>query len=91
MSNSGNGLGRLDVTWEQVFDFGMSAGQTEARYLAGYEARRDACLRAGSAGDAHLRIDGHQHIDAVFLAGYEWAVFDYEDANGVRGRKATGA
>jgi hypothetical protein len=36
-------------------------------------------------------IETHQHVDAAYLAGYEWAVWDYEDANGVpHERRAAG-
>jgi hypothetical protein len=55
----------------------------EARYLAGYNAGRTACLRTGSVDAARVWVAEHQQVDAAYLAGYEWALWDYEDANGV--------
>lgn len=61
----------------------MGEGRGDVQYLAGYNAARNACLRSGSVEDALRWIETHQHADAAYLAGYEWAVWDYEDANGV--------
>ena len=63
----------------------------EARYLAGYEAGRAACLRTGSAAAARRWVEEHQHADSAYLAGYEWALWDYEDANGVPHHGAAGS
>jgi hypothetical protein len=68
----------------------MERSQGEARYLAGYDAGRAACLRAGSADAARRWAAEHQHVDPAYLAGYEWALWDYEDANGVPRRHASG-
>jgi hypothetical protein len=66
-------------------------GSGDARYLAGYDAGRTACVRTGSVAEALRWIETHQHVDAAYLAGYEWAVWDYEDANGVpHERRAAG-
>ena len=65
----------------------MVEQRAEARYLAGYREGRAACLRAGSSDAAHRWIETNQNAEAAFLAGYEWAVWDYEDANGVTRRQ----
>lgn len=67
-----------------------AARDDDARYLAGYHAGRTACLRSGSAEGARRWVEEHQHVDAAYLAGYEWALWDYEDANGMPHRRASG-
>ena len=68
----------------------MSSSTNEAVYLAGYQAGREACLRSGAPEGARRWVEENQHVDAAFLAGYEWALWDYEDANGVPHRRAAG-
>ena len=67
----------------------MDRRQGEARYLAGYADGRAACLRASSSDVAQRWIKENQNADPAYLAGYEWAVWDYEDANGVARRTGT--
>jgi hypothetical protein len=57
----------------------------EQQYMAGYNAGRTACLRTGSseAGRRWLETEARAESSA-YVAGYEWALWDYEDANGVR-------
>ena len=69
----------------------MGATRSEAQYVAGYNAGRTACVRSGSVEEALRWIEAHQLVDPAYLAGYEWAVWDYEDANGVaHERRAVG-
>lgn len=59
----------------------------DARYLAGYEAGRAACLCAGTPLEAQRWLEeNHETRDRAFVAGYEWALFDYSDANGLPAR-----
>lgn len=52
--------------------------------MAGYEAGRATCLRSGMVSDGRRWLEANQHAaDAAFVAGYEWALFDYADANGL--------
>jgi len=53
--------------------------------MAGYNAGRATCLRTGSSEAARrwLETDSRAHGSA-YIAGYEWAVWDYDDANGLR-------
>lgn len=72
-------------------DVANSAG--EQRYMAGYNAGRSLSLRTGSseAGRRWL-AESALGSDAAYVAGFEWALWDYEDANGVRwaaGRSGT--
>lgn len=57
----------------------------EQQYMAGYNAGRAMCLRTGSSEAARrwLETDSRAHGSA-YVAGYEWAIWDYEDANGLR-------
>lgn len=61
---------------------GESSG--EQLYIAGYNAGRTACLQAGSSDPARLWIEERPRLDPAYIAGYEWALWDYDDANGVR-------
>jgi hypothetical protein len=55
----------------------------EQQYMAGYNAGRAIALQTGSSGSGHLWLAEHRDADNAFIAGYEWALWDYEDANGV--------
>lgn len=67
----------------------------EQRYMAGYNTGRTTCLRTGSseAGRRWLELEARAK-DSAYVAGYEWALWDYDDANGVartvRGIKSAG-
>lgn len=61
----------------------MASPSSEHRYLAGYQAGRTSCLQTGSSDSGRRWVEAHQHADDAYLAGYEWALWDYEDANGM--------
>ncbi|MDH2416235.1 hypothetical protein [Nocardioides sp. CER19] len=64
----------------------MTTTPGEARYLSGYEAGRALCLRTGSSDAGHGWLLDHPRADDAYVAGFEWALWDYEDANGIRPR-----
>jgi len=49
-------------------------------WMRGYEAARTACLTRGSATAHH---DRPTSPNAAFDSGYDWGLWDYEDANGL--------
>jgi len=51
--------------------------------MAGYEAGRAMCARTGSAELARRWTTENRWADAAYLAGLEWSIWDYEDANGL--------
>jgi hypothetical protein len=55
----------------------------EQQYMAGYNAGRTTALQTGSAASGHVWLAEHRDADNAFIAGYEWAIWDYEDANGL--------
>lgn len=55
----------------------------EQQYMAGYNAGRTIALQTGSADAGHRWLVEHSETDSAFIAGYEWALWDYEDANGL--------
>lgn len=62
----------------------MSPG--ERQYMAGYDAGRTLALQTGSSVAGHRWLAEHHAGDdapTAFIAGYEWALWDYEDANGL--------
>jgi hypothetical protein len=63
----------------------MAQGTAGSRFDAGYDAGHAACLRAGSSSEPREWIEMHSRQDPAFVAGYEWALFDYDTSNGVRG------
>lgn len=68
----------------------MTSG--EQQYMAGYNAGRRICLETGSAEAGHSRVAEQRDADVAYVAGYEWALWDYEDANGLAhdGRSTSG-
>jgi hypothetical protein len=60
----------------------QSEGQRQ--YDAGYQAGRAACLRTGSAATALAVLEAQHDVDNAYVAGFEWALWDYNDANGLR-------
>jgi hypothetical protein len=48
--------------------------------MRGYEAARMLCLTRGPAFAALNRPDGS---DRAYEAGFDWGLWDYEDANGL--------
>jgi hypothetical protein len=76
----------------------MDQAQTGHRYEEGYQAGRSACIRAGSSSPARDWIEANLQFDDAYAAGFEWALWDYDDANGLRtapastlGRRSTRA
>ena len=63
----------------------MATAPGEQLYMAGYNAGRSICLQTGSseAGRRWL-AESARATDSAYVAGYEWALWDYEDANGTR-------
>jgi hypothetical protein len=57
----------------------------EQQYMIGYNAGRSMCLGTGSseAGRRWLK-DYALATKSAYVAGFEWALWDYEDANGMR-------
>lgn len=63
-----------------MFDMGMMP--EAARFDVGYNAGRIACLTAGSSDEVRARL-AEMVTDKAFRTGWEWAIFDYDDANGL--------
>lgn len=55
----------------------------EQQYMAGYNAGRTTALRTGAAEAGRRWLSEHHEADLAYVAGYEWALWDYEDANGL--------
>jgi len=53
----------------------------EQQYMAGYNAGRTLSLQTGSTDAGHRWLADHPAADPAFVAGYEWSLFDYDDAN----------
>ncbi|GAA4100177.1 hypothetical protein ACFFOS_19310 [Nocardioides kongjuensis] len=51
--------------------------------MAGYNAGRRSALTTGSVHAGRLWLAEHRDADNAYVAGYEWALWDYEDANGL--------
>ncbi|GAB3862591.1 hypothetical protein GCM10028801_28360 [Nocardioides maradonensis] len=51
--------------------------------MAGYNAGRTLALTTGSVKGGHRWLDKHHTADTAYIAGFEWALWDYEDANGL--------
>lgn len=51
--------------------------------MAGYRDGRACAIQSGSAVAGHRWLAEHRDADNAFIAGYEWALWDYEDANGL--------
>lgn len=54
------------------------------QYDAGYQAGRVACLRTASAAAALAVLEARWDVSHAYVAGFEWAMWDYNDANGLR-------
>lgn len=59
----------------------MTNGETH--YIVGYQAGHAACVRTGTTREGHRWLAANQRADPAYIAGYEWALFDYADANGL--------
>lgn len=51
--------------------------------MAGYNAGRASTLATGSVDAGRRWLAEHPAADSAYVAGYEWALWDYEDANGL--------
>lgn len=51
--------------------------------MAGYNAGRTCALRVGSTVDGERWLRDHANADAAYIAGFEWALWDWADANGM--------
>lgn len=54
----------------------------EQRYTDGYNQGRTACINLGSSDAARLQLLD-PHLEPAYRAGWEWACYDYDDANGL--------
>jgi hypothetical protein len=61
--------------------------EKQRQYDAGYQAGRAACLRTGSVAAALAVLEAKQDVDSAYVAGFEWALWDYNDANGLRNER----
>ena len=52
--------------------------------MAGYNASRTSALTTGSVDAGRRWLAEQRGADSAYIAGYEWALWDYEDANGLR-------
>lgn len=52
--------------------------------MAGYNAGRTSALTTGSVDAGRRWLVEQRGADSAYIAGYEWALWDYEDANGLR-------
>ena len=55
----------------------------EQQYMAGYNAGRTSALTTGSVDAGRRWLAEQRGADSAYVAGYEWALWDYEDANGL--------
>ena len=51
--------------------------------MAGYDTGRALALQTGSSAAGHRWLAELRDAPTAFIAGYEWALWDYEDANGL--------
>jgi hypothetical protein len=64
----------------------MATTRAEQQYMAGYNAGRGICLRTGSSEAGRRWVtESARPADSAYIAGYEWALWDYDDANGMTG------
>lgn len=51
--------------------------------MAGYDAGRAIAITTGSTEGGAEWLRDHPDADAAYVAGFEWALWDYADANGL--------
>ena len=51
--------------------------------MAGYNAGRTIALTTGSVDAGRHWLTEHREADSAYIAGFEWALWDYNDANGL--------
>lgn len=61
----------------------MAMTRGEQQYMAGYNASRTTALQTGSTEAGRRWVSEHRNADTAYVSGYEWALWDYEDANGL--------
>ena len=59
----------------------------QRQYDAGYQAGRAACLRTASAAAALAVLEVKRDASPGYVAGFEWALWDYNDVNGLRNER----
>lgn len=62
----------------------MGPRQRPQRFDQGYRDGYAACLNAGSSAAVRLQFEVRTSGDDAYAAGVEWALYDYDDANGLR-------
>lgn len=62
----------------------MESGRSGHQYEAGYRDGRSAAVSVGSSSPARDWIEAHPHLGEAYIAGFEWALWDFDDANGIR-------
>lgn len=72
-------------TWVVDENPGQAEGQRQ--YDAGYQAGRAACLRTASAAAALAVLEATRDVSPSYVAGFDWALWDYNDANGLRNER----
>lgn len=59
--------------------------------MAGYNAGRTIALRTGSSDAGRAWLASHPKAENAYVAGYEWALWDYDDANGYTQARRAGS
>lgn len=65
-----------------MFDSGCS-DEWGAEVHGGLQRRPDKRTTTGSVDAGRRWLAGQRGADSAYVAGYEWALWDYEDANGL--------
>jgi hypothetical protein len=65
----------------------MDSSAGEREWMRGYAAGRAACLAKGADAARQQR----RASSSAFEAGYDWAIWDHEDANGMPHSRERGA
>ena len=66
----------------------MAQESADREWMKGYEAARSLCLTRGSEV-AHLQKPTAGH--PAYESGFDWGLWDYEDANGLPHPRERGA
>jgi hypothetical protein len=74
----------IDLASNECSTWSVVQTEGQRQYDAGYQAARAACLRTGSAAAALSVLEAKRDVDNAYAAGFEWALWDYNDANGLR-------
>jgi len=60
-----------------------------ALYRAGYDDAQSMCLTTGSTQAAREWVEANRHADPAYVSGFDWGLYDFEDANGLRHERRT--